>query len=411
LIDKYFFMDNMDNKSILDTILDNEVKEEASILDSQVILDNLFSILRDKEREVIQSRFGLSNEKKITLEAIGNSYNLTRERIRQIENSAVNKIKKHEEFDKYVANLRHVINSLLEEHGGIMEHQYLIDNLSYLSLLANSNQKASREVLKNHYSFILAKLLADEFDYVKENGHYNDLWKLKFAAVDHLQETLEYLINKLEELKTVLRTEEIIKLIKESEVYGKYEDRLQASNNFDISNIIKSQYFEENSEIVNEHKALYSLLRASKHLHQNKFGHWGIKNWPEITPKTINHKIYLVIKNQSKPMHFREIADKINELSFDRKKANPATVHNELILDDKYILIGRGIYALKEWGYETGTVGDVVAQVLKEAGRPLLKEEIMEKVLQKRLVKKATINLTLIDKSRFIKENGNYRLV
>ncbi|MFA6551634.1 MAG: sigma factor-like helix-turn-helix DNA-binding protein [Patescibacteria group bacterium] len=400
----------MENKSILDTILNNTIREEAAILDSQVILDSLFSVLRDKEREVLTMRFGLAKNEKTTLEAIGSLYNLTRERIRQIENSAINKIKKHGEFDKYTSSLRDVINNLLEEHGGIMEHNYLINNLSYLSMLANSEQKANAEVLKNHYAFILAKLLSDSFDYVKENSHYSDLWKLKFASVDHLEEMLGFMIKKLQELKTVLKTEEIIKLSKENDIYKKYADRLEATNNFDISNIVKNSNFKENTDVINENKALYSLLQASKALQQNKFGHWGIKDWSEITPKTINHKIYLIIKQSGQPMHFREIADKINAISFDSKTANAATVHNELILDDKYILIGRGIYALKEWGYENGTVGEVVAQVLTEAGKPLSKDEIMDGVLKKRLVKKATINLALMDKSKFKKENGKFQL-
>ncbi|MFA5318212.1 MAG: sigma factor-like helix-turn-helix DNA-binding protein, partial [Patescibacteria group bacterium] len=147
----------MDNKSILDTILDNSIKEEAAILDSRIILDTLFSVLREKERDVLSQRFGLENNKKVTLESIGAAYNLTRERIRQIENTAINKIRKHEEFDKYTASLRRIINSLLEEHGGIIEHQYLIDNLSHLSSLANQEQNHDLEVLRNRYGFILAK--------------------------------------------------------------------------------------------------------------------------------------------------------------------------------------------------------------------------------------------------------------
>jgi len=400
----------MQNKSILDTILDNSVREEAAILDSGVIVDMLFSVLRDKEREVLSQRFGLQNNKKVTLESIGNLYNLTRERIRQIENSAIDKIRKHAEFDKYTASLKNIINSLLEEHGGIMEHQYLIDNLSYLSLLANGEQKSELEVLKNRYAFILTKLLSDEFDHVKENSHYDNLWKLKFASIDHLEETLQYLLDKLNELKRILLTEEIINLLKESEIYKKHESRFQASNNFDISSVIKNDNFKEKGEIINENKALYSLLRSSKNLRQNKYGYWGISEWPEVSPKTVNHKIYLVMKNHAKPLHFKEIAEKINKMSFDHKKANAATVHNELILDEKYVLIGRGIYALKEWGYDNGTVSDVVAQVLKETDKPLSKDEITERVLEKRLVKKATINLALMNKEKFIKESEKYKL-
>ncbi|MDP3900680.1 MAG: sigma factor-like helix-turn-helix DNA-binding protein [bacterium] len=399
----------MENKSILETILDSNVQEEASILDSQLILENLFSALREKEQDIIRQRFGLFNNDKVTLEAIGKSYNLTRERIRQIENFAINKIRKHDEFIRWTASLKHIINSLLEEHGGIVERQYLIDNLSYLSLLANSEQKLSLEVLRNHYDFILSKLLADHFDYVKENDYYHSLWKLKYSEIDHLKELLVMLLTKLKDMEIVLPTHEIIKLIKDSDEYKRHNDRLNVSNNFDISPVIKSERYNEDFNLINENKSLYSLLRSSKNLKQNKFGFWGLTDWSEIIPKTINHKIYLILKHEGKPLHFKEIANRINEISFDHKRANPATVHNELILDDKYILIGRGIYALKEWGYSNGTVTDVVASVIKEAGRPLTKDEIIEKVMDKRLVKRATINLALMDKTRFNKEGDKYQ--
>lgn len=401
----------MESKSILDTILDSNLREDTSFLDSQHILDNLFTELKEKERDVISQRFGLANSKKVTLEYIGKSYNLTRERIRQIENIAINKVRKHKEFSDYLASLKNIISRLLEEHGGIMERQYLIDNLSYLALAAAIETKKDLEVLKNHFDFILSKLLIDQFDYIKANDHYNDLWKLKFTSIDHLEEILLFMLDTLENEKKVLETEKLINLIRESELYNKYQDRLQVSNNFDISEVIKNDRFDEKYDLINEYKVLYSLLRLSKQLEQNKFGYWGINNWPEITPKTINDKIYLVVREYGKPMHFREIADRINEIGFDRKIANSATVHNELILDKKYVLVGRGIYALKDWGYQSGTVADIVKQVIAEAGQALTKDEITEKVLEKRLVKKATINLALMDKKRFKKvEGGKYEL-
>ncbi len=405
-------VDHMENKSILDTILDDNLKEDAAVLDSQFIINTLFEVLKEKERDVLCQRFGLENKKRETLEAIGGSYNLTRERIRQIENFAVNKLKKHPGFDSRLSSLKNIISRLLEEHGGIVERQYLIDNLSYITLQALSDTKKDIDILKNHFDFILSKLLINEFDSIKNNDHYNDLWKLKYASIDHLEDMLGFLLKKLEELKNILTSREIIDLIKNSDFYAKYKDRLEIGNNFNISEVIKSDKFEEDYDLINEHKALYSLLRLSKNLKQNKFGHWGLSNWPEITPKTINEKIYLVVKNYTKPMHFREIADEINKIGFDHKIANPATVHNELILDSKYVLVGRGIYALKDWGYNTGTVADVVAQVLKEADRPLTRDEIAAGVLAKRLVKKTTINLALMDKNKFAKvEGGKYKLM
>lgn len=105
-------------------------------------------------------------------------------------------------------------------------------------------------------------------------------------------------------------------------------------------------------------------------------------------------------------MHFRKITDTINEIKFDGKKAHPATVHNELILDhDRYVLVGRGIYALKEWGYKPGVVADVITEILAQSPEPLARQEIIRRVLEKRLVKESTIILALMNKKRF-KKNG-----
>ena len=141
--------------------------------------------------------------------------------------------------------------------------------------------------------------------------------------------------------------------------------------------------------MINQNKALYSILKSLKEIEQNQFGHWGRVDWREIKPKTINDKIYLVLKNNNKKaMHFEEIAKRINEISFDDKKANAATVHNELILDDKYVLVGRGLYGLREWGYREGTVSDVIREILAANPDPMTKEEIIDKVLEKRFVKR-----------------------
>ena len=110
-------------------------------------------------------------------------------------------------------------------------------------------------------------------------------------------------------------------------------------------------------------------------------------------------------------MHFEQIAEQINEIGFDGKKANAATVHNELILDDKYVLVGRGLYGLKDWGYKKGTVTDVIEEIMNEVKQPLTRDEIIAKVLEKRYVKKATIVLALMNKEKFAKAEGKYSLI
>ena len=112
-----------------------------------------------------------------------------------------------------------------------------------------------------------------------------------------------------------------------------------------------------------------SFLETSKHIMQGYDRKWGLKEWPEVNPKGIKDKSYVVLKNTKKPLHFREVAALIAELQealgITVKRVLPQTVHNELIKDKRFVLVGRGMYALHEWGYSTGTVIDVLQTLLR----------------------------------------------
>ena len=156
-------------------------------------------------------------------------------------------------------------------------------------------------------------------------------------------------------------------------------------------------------------RAIHSYLTISKDIDRNILGEWGLSRWQTVTPKRMGDKVYLVLRKASKPLHFTEIANLINQAGFDAKTAYPATIHNELILDERYVLVGRGIYALKEWGYNTGTVLDVVSQILGESKVPLTKEEIIKRVLEQRIVRKSTILLALTNRNQVTKlPDGTY---
>ena len=229
--------------------------------------------------------------------------------------------------------------------------------------------------------------------------------------LDHLEELAKEFIEKIEQTKQVFTTVNLINFLKELEKFKANIDKFQSGSNLDISNVLKMKSFDEDAEFINQHKTLYSAIQALKTIEQNKFGHWGVYEWREVKPKTINDKIYLILKNNGKPMHFVAITEKINEISFDAKKANAATVHNELILDNKYILVGRGFFSLKEWGYKTGTVADVVVEILKNNPEGLTRDGIIEEVMKQRLVKRATIILALMNKDKFEKSADNkYKL-
>jgi hypothetical protein len=154
-----------------------------------------------------------------------------------------------------------------------------------------------------------------------------------------------------------------------------------------------------------------SLLTSAKSIRKNPYGEFGLSWWPSINPSGVKDKAYVAIAKAGKPLHFREVAEVINKAGWSKKKAHPQTVHNELIKDKRFVLVGRGLYALKEWGYEPGAVRDVIVSVLGEAQKPLSKDEIVAAAAKKRLVKVPTILLNLQNKKLFKRlDNGTFTL-
>lgn len=376
-------------------------------LNTNEIIKSLLSKLSKKERDIVSRRFGLKDTERETLEAVGKLHSLTRERIRQIENATVKKLKDLKDLKESLGELNSKTGLILAEHGGLAEREYLFHLLNTFSPVEYKSK--DYDVEKNHYDFLLSRILNDEFEEVKGSEIFKHSYKTRESTLEHLEELAKELISQVAAIKEVVKTEDAIGALTKSEAYNKHKDTITVPSDLDVSSFWKNALYDENHEVIHGNKVLYSLLQAVKDVEQNKFGFWGMNHSEEISPKTINHKIYLVLKNETKPMHFVDIAKRINEVCFDRKIANPATVHNELILDPKYVLVGRGIYGLKEWGFKEGVVQDVIREILKENGA-LTKEQIIDKVLENRLVKKTTISLALMNKDTFEKVGDKYQV-
>ncbi|NLZ74466.1 hypothetical protein GX917_00965 [Candidatus Falkowbacteria bacterium] len=342
--------------NLLERIITNRKSEELARLDAIKIVDSLFSELLDREKDILYRRFGLAGDKGETLEKIGSMHKLTRERVRQIEAASIKKIKRLNNLQDYIQVLEEIVKELINGHGGLISRDFLLDILVVLALEFNKNDNISEAdyekkkiAYRNHFSFLISRLMGDKLEVVGGNNQFNLSVKLKDGEVSYLKELAEDLLKNVESLKKTYTTEELIGLLKQLDVYNKYQERLDSTKQIDIYPIFKSKTFPDKAETINSNKVLYSLIQVVKSLGQNKYGEWGKANSQEIKPKTVNDKIYLVLKHETKPLHFKEIASKINEMKFDKKKANPATVHNELILDDRYVLVSRGTYGLKEW--------------------------------------------------------------
>ncbi len=391
----------------------NKLKEElifSQKINTKRIIDDLIKNFSVKEKNVIKRRFGLDRIKRETLEQVGQAHGLTRERIRQIEKVLINKINEAKELQKELNELQKIVALILEEHGGMAEKQHLfglLDKVSELGLKVGDEEKKNK-IQKNHFDFLLSRIFNDSLDEIKRSERFKDSYKFKDSSLDHFEYLFQELNDEVQKLNNIINISELVELILKLENYKKHEDKFKTSEKMYSYGLLDDSLSEEERDIFKNHSGLYSFLQTIRELEKNKFGHWGHVSWKEISPKTVNDKIYLVLKNYGKPLHFTEIAELINETNFDHKRTNSATVHNELILDDKYVLIGRGMYGLKEWGFKQGTVTQVIKDILESSSDSLGREEIVKRVLESRMVKESTINLALSNRKIFQKVGDKY---
>ncbi|MCX6746216.1 MAG: hypothetical protein NTX00_04360 [Candidatus Parcubacteria bacterium] len=343
------------------------------------LIDSLMANLPEREKEVLQRRNALADfSDSHTLEQIGHDYNITRERVRQIEKEGLKKVKTMDLAKSKLSDLKNLIFGHLREHGGIMAETHLKEKL--MSVEDEKEEKA--------LNFILTYIFTDEFKRADDLEDYHIVWQLENTDLDQALKIASALKELIEDNGNPLPLEDLLTRFQTHKLYTQI-DKTEGDNQ----------------------AILEALLRLRKDIDRNILEQWGLNHWTTIRPKRMTDKAYLIMLKQGKPLHFAEVADLINQANFDRKKACPATVHNELILDDKYVLVGRGIYALKEWGYKEGTVSDIIAQILVDNG-PLAKNELIDNVLKQRLVQKTTIILALMDKDKFARlEDGRYNTV
>jgi len=311
----------------------------------QQVCQDLLKDLNSKQKEIISRRFGLKKENKETLALIGDRFNITRERVRQIEKDSIDKqikprLKKYSEvfkgFRKY-----------LESFGGIKKEDILLEELG--------DKENQAEVY-----FLLS--ISENFKRYVQNANFYPLWTDKETSLTLAKKNIELILREFKKNQKPLTLQELKNLFQKD---------------------IKINF-------------LTSCLEISKKIKQNN-DLFGLKEWPEINPRGVKDKAYLVLKKNKIPLHFSQIAEMIGE------NALPQTVHNELIKNQKFVLVGRGTYALEDWGYSHGNVNDVIFKLLKESKTSLSKKEILDGVLKQRMVKKNTVLINLNNKKYFLK--------
>jgi hypothetical protein len=321
----------------------------------KVINAILGTIERERAREIIARRYGLFDRKE-TLEQIGELLGITRERVRQLEKAVVARLKAQADQKQlpYIDDVQEVFTNTIHELGKVARVSEISARLT----------KDNSRIDQARVSFLAQ--LSPKLAVIEESDHFH----LSVAIKEHHDEkTIKDLVGKIiNSLKKIGAPVEIEKIAAETG----HKDP----------------------------KHTEALASISKHLATlNK--RWGLVKWPMVNPKNIRDKIYVILHESGKHMHFNEIAEAIKGSDFKRKDVTTQAIHNELIKDKRFVLIGRGIYALKEWGYQKGTVADVITNILKKANQPLHRDEIVKEVLKWRQVKETTILLNLQGKPQF----------
>ncbi len=331
--------------------------------DYQTICKELLENLPQRQKQVLSRRFGLDKSESETLQRIGNDLGITRERVRQLEKSGFLRLKDFQD-NKNLKKAFDYFENFLNENSGLKREDILLKELS------NENNK-------NCVYFLL--FLGDKFYRLGDNDALFPFWSVQKDKA--------------------LVVSDIVKKMKE---FFHKEKRPATLN--DLSKNLGSE----------DKNLLKTCLEIARDIEAGPLDNYGLSSWPEIKPRGVRDAAFLVLKKAGEPLHFRIIATKAGELSgdlFSKRKMLPQTIHNELIRDKRFILVGRGIYGLSDWGYSSGTVKDVICKVL-QASAPMAKEDILTAVQKQRLVKPNTVFLNLSNKQNFHRDTqGKYSLV
>jgi len=254
--------------------------------------------LDDRSANILERRFGLKDPEVFTLQKLGDEYNISRERIRQIEKYGQKKIKNEL---KRVVETEEVIKfteDYLRFSGGIKRHDVLVDE--FYSFFRPTSEQI---IFGNEIRFIYETMEFPRFS--QENELFYNFWYLEesfYQKMSFVQNDLMRRFKKIELFEKIL-------------------------------------WWVARRHEITEPIAINYLLPLKK-IGIGPYGDIGLIDWEEVNPKTVRAKTYLELKRAGRPMHFKEIASLI--------QCHAATVHNELIKDKRFKLSSRGTYVLKK---------------------------------------------------------------
>lgn len=332
------------------------------------ICDNLIKDLPGRSREIIEKRFGLKESNVRTLESIGKEYDITRERVRQIEKDAMELIR--ERAGRISGEFFQYMDSRFRNSGGLKKEEKIL-----------SEWEDPR--FRNYVLFLLSS--GRQFKKFKAANDFYPFWAINLDSVATAKEIIKSFLENLKKEGHPISVKDY-----------RVPHSIASSSLFPLTKRVISTYIEISKHIVKSHDGLY-----------------GLPDWPEIRPRGIKDKAYLIFRKVKKPLHFTQAAALVNNFSVSNfsKENLVQSVHNELIRDPRFVLVGRGLYGLREWGYTPGVTKEVILRILDKESRPMSEEQIIERVLEQRKIKKSTILMGLKDKRYFLRnDEGKYLL-
>ncbi len=337
------------------------MEQNAEIL-KKAIDGSLGVIEQDREREIISRRFGLTGSKE-TLEQIGEMLSITRERVRQLEKAIL--------IHLQIAAEENQISELAPAEKILVRNLTEMGRVAKLSDLADKVYGRETTAAERAGIYFIATF-AKNLTVIEENDAYNSAVGIaEYGDAATIRK-------KIDEVVSVIKARKEPMMIDE------------------LDNVLDYEHPDHIKAIASISKLLATLN-----------GTWGLAKWPSVNPRNIRDKIFVILENHKEPMHFSDIAKEIAESNFKRKNVTVQAIHNELIKDARFVLIGRGIYALSSWGYKKGTISDIIVSILEKSEKPMTREEIVKQVLKARKVKETTILLNLQNKELFKKIDRN----
>ncbi len=343
----------------------NSIMLDKNVIETE--FSGILNNLSEKEQNVLINRIWLKGQR-LTLQSIWNDFSpsITRERVRQIEDSWIKKLWRIIQNTPLVI-IQEKAREFIDLNGGLIWKIRLLNELiKSLNLDSKINSNIIETIIQADEKLLKSKPKLNTKVYF-----YNWLINKQLVSTIHK-----------ESIKILKKKKDVMLKIS---LYEQVKNNLTEKVNITLINSVLDIY----DDIVTWEDNLI-----------------GLEKWKILNPKTLKDKSIYIMKKEKIPMHFIDISNKITEYLGESVKVN--TIHNELIRNEEFVLIGRGLYALKEWGFKSWSVIDVISDILKKRGEAMSTEDIIKSVLKVREVKKTTVYMNLQNRNIIKRVGRNY---